>query len=282
APVTVAGTLPPRGDAVRSPGPGGELLPNRPQLPAGDSGIAEAILPRFSPHEPIYFIAGPDRPNAKFQVSFKYQVFNPEGSWSQTFPPLSGLHLAYSQTSFWDWEGDSAPFFDNSYRPELLWSAKDWRLEDGGLVSRLGLQVGVNHESNGRDGPESRSLNVAYVRPSVTFGNPEGFFVTFAPKLYAYLDQADENKDIEDYRGYGDLRLIVGDRNGLQAAVIGRVGDDWDKGSVQLDLSYPTRKFFGGNVDMYLHAQVFSGYGESLLEYNRYSNRVRFGVSIVR
>jgi outer membrane phospholipase A len=141
----------------------------------------------------------------------------------------------------------------------------------------------VQHESNGRDEEDSRSLNIAYVRPAVTFGDPEGLFVTFAPRVYTYIGGQDAaNADIEDYRGHTDLRLIAGDRNGLQLAVIGRVGDDWDKGSVQFDLSYPTRKLLGGNIDMYLHAQYFTGYGESLLEYDRYSNRFRLGFSIVR
>lgn len=263
-------------------GPGNEPLPNEPALPPNDSGIAEAILPRFSPHEPIYFLVGPDRPNAKFQVSFKYQVLNPEGSWSQTIPPLSGLHLAYSQTSFWDLEDDSAPFLDSSYRPEVLWSAKDWRIEDS-VVSRVGFQLGLMHESNGRDGGDSRSLNTFYIRPSVTFGDPEGMFVTFAPRMYTYVFGMDATNDnIADYRGHFDLRLIAGERDGLQLAVIGRVGDDWDKGSVQFDLSYPMRRFFNNNVDLYLHAQYFTGYGESLLGYDEYTNRWRVGVSIVR
>lgn len=261
---------------------GRESLPNEPALPPNDSGVAEAILPRFSAHEPIYFIAGPDKPNAKFQVSFKYQIFNPDGPWSQAFPPLSGIHLAYSQTSFWDLESDSAPFLDSSYRPELLWSAKDWRIENS-VVSRLGLQLGINHESNGQDGGDSRSLNVAYIRPSITFGDPDGFFFTFAPKIYTYVFGMDAtNDDIADYRGHADLRLIAGERDGLQLAVIGRVGDDWDKGSVQFDLSYPMRRFFNNNVDLYLHAQYFTGYGESLLDYDEYTNRWRVGVSIVR
>jgi len=261
---------------------GSRTLPNEPALPPNDSGIAEAILPRFSPHEPIYFVAGPDEPNAKFQVSFKYQIFNPAGSWSQAFGPLSGVHLAYSQTSFWDLEDDSAPFLDSSYRPELLWSAKDWRIEDS-IVSRLGLQIGLMHESNGRDGGDSRSLNIAYIRPNVTLGDPDGFFLTFSPRFQTYVFGMDAtNDDIADYRGHFDLKLVAGERDGLQLAVVGRVGDDWEQGALQFDLSYPMRRFFNNNVDLYLHAQYFTGFGESLLEYDRQTNRFRVGVSIVR
>ena len=260
---------------------GSEVLPNRAAVPVGDSGIAEAILPRFSPHEPIYFIAGADRPNAKFQISFKYQIFNPEGDWAKSFWPLAGFHVAYTQTSLWDWEGESAPFKDSSYRPELIWSAPDIR-PDSKVVSRLGLQAGFQHESNGRDGDESRSMNVVYVRPSVTFGDDNGLFLTVAPKIVAYVSDLGDNPDIKDYRGFGELRLIAGQRDGLQASVSARIGDDWDKGSVQIDLSYPLRKLLGGNVDLYLHAQYFNGFGESLLDYNQSTSQFRMGFSLVR
>jgi phospholipase A1 len=260
---------------------GAEVLPNRAAVPVGDSGLAEAILPRFSPHEPIYFIAGADRPNAKFQISFKYQIFNPEGPLAQRFWPIAGFHVAYTQTSLWDWEGESAPFRDSSYRPELLWSAPDIR-PDSKVVSRIGFQAGLQHESNGRDGADSRSLNVVYARPSVTFGDYKGLFLTVAPRVQAYVADLGDNPDIKDYRGYGELRLIAGHRDGLQASVAARVGDDWDKGSVQVDLSYPLRQLLGGNVDLYLHAQYFNGFGESLLDYNESTSQFRVGFSLVR
>jgi len=61
------------------------------------------------------------------------------------------------------------------------------------------------------------------------------------------------------------------------------VGDDWDKGSVQMDLSYPLRKFTLFKwLDVYAHAQIYTGYGESLLRYNGERHDVRFGLSLVR
>ena len=195
------------------------------------------------------------------------------------------MHVAYSQTSFWDLEGESKPFFDNSYRPELLWSADDLRLKmTPSVVSRLGMQAGLQHESNGKEGADSRSLNIAYIRPSFTFGDAkgDGLFLTFAPKAFAYIGDIGDNPDIKDYRGHFELRGIVGWQEGLQLSTIGRVGDDWDKGSVQFDLSYPLRKVFAGNIDLFLHAQYFNGFGESLLEYNESTSAFRLGVSLVR
>jgi hypothetical protein len=74
----------------------------------------------------------------------------------------------------------------------------------------------------------------------------------------------------------------VGQRGGLQLAAIGRIGDDWDKGSLQLDLSYPLRPLLRNNIDVFLHAQFFTGYGESLLDYNESDTTFRVGLAVVR
>lgn len=248
------------------------------------SGFVEYFASHFSGHEPVYFLFGTERPNAKFQFSFKYRVLNPEGSWSKAIPALGGFHLAYSQTSFWDLEGESKPFYDNSYRPELLFAydsilPKDWNIPG---VSRVGLQLGLQHESNGRAGADSRSMNIAYVRPIFVFGEEKGLFLTLAPRVFTYVQDVDDNPDIADYRGHADLRATVGWDGGLQLAAVARLGDDADKGSLQLDLTYPLRQRLGGNMDVYLHAQFFTGYGESLLDYNRSDNTFRLGISMVR
>jgi hypothetical protein len=75
-------------------------------------------------HEPFYFIAGTKSPNAKIQLSFKYRLLSAEdspNSWANDQPWLEGFHFAYTQTSLWDWRKESAPFFDTSYKPELLY-----------------------------------------------------------------------------------------------------------------------------------------------------------------
>jgi outer membrane phospholipase A len=254
-------------------------------------GLAEYFAGHFSAYEPVYFLVGPERPNGKFQISLKYQVFNPDESVAKAVPALAGLHVAYSQTSFWDLEGDSKPFFDNSYRPELLLSYPDLLpgpadQDDIGILRQLGLQIGLQHESNGRAGDASRSTNYIYVRPIFTFGDPagdqRGLFLTVAPRVHAYLGDLSDNPDIKEFRGYGDLKMVFGQREGLQLAAIGRIGSHADKGSLELDLTYPLRPLLGNNVDMFLHAQYFTGYGESLLLYNDADNTFRLGVSLIR
>ncbi|MGN6644344.1 MAG: phospholipase A, partial [Verrucomicrobiota bacterium] len=132
----------------------------------------------FFGYEPFYFVAGTESPNAKFQISFKYRLLNDHGWLAEKAPLLSGFHVAYSQTSLWDWNAASAPFFDSSYRPEFLYS---WDRIFGGEPTnwfQLDFQTGVQHESNGRSEPESRSLNIAYLRPRLTFGKDSGLQLT--------------------------------------------------------------------------------------------------------
>jgi phospholipase A1 len=261
----------------------------RDPAPQSESDLVEILGYRFRPHEPLYFLYGGDRPNGKFQISFKYQLFDPEGTLAERFPAVAGLYIGYTQTSFWDLQGESKPFFDTSYRPEILVSYDDVDRfltgDNGRLLPEwisLNFQAGVKHESNGMGGPESRSINTAYIRPIVTFGDRAGWFVTAAPTIWTYLPDDDDNPDIEDYRGYGDLKLVAGQAGGLQLAFISRVGDDWEHPAFQFDLSFPLRPITQGNVDLYLHAQYFTGWGESLREYNERGDSLRFGISLVR
>jgi outer membrane phospholipase A len=233
----------------------------------------------FSPYEPNYFSAGSSGPtNAKFQVSLKFRLFNPE---TQT-PFLEKLYIAYSQTSIWAIGSSSKPFYDSSYRPSLFFLDEDVSQWPFGNWSRLGFQAGVEHESNGKDGTASRSIIIGYVRPTLTLPLADPYFVSISPKIYSYLEKSD-NPDIAYYRGYSDVLVKVGATDGIQLATTMRKGTGQDPYSVELDLSYPLKTATLGNLGGYLHLQYFNGYGESLLDYNRKVRpQFRIGLMITR
>jgi outer membrane phospholipase A len=236
----------------------------------------------FFPHEPFYFIAGIESPNAKFQISFKYQLFTGAGWLAEHIHPLTNFYLGYSQTSLWDWNKPSAPFFDSSYRPELLY----WmpQVDKGKWADwlRLDLQGGVQHESNGRDEDFSRSLNIVYVKPTVFFGKPDGFQLSLAPRAWVYVGDVVDNPDIKDYRGYFDVRTVIGWQDHAQLAATGRVGDDFDHASLQLDFTYPLWEVPLVRSSLFFHVQYFIGYGESLLLYNKRGSSIRAGFALFR
>jgi outer membrane phospholipase A len=235
----------------------------------------------ISGYEPFYFIAGTKSPNAKFQISFAYQLLNNESWLATNAPALKGFHIAYTQSSLWDWNAPSAPFYDTSYKPELFYS---WERVVSGQPTnwiQLDLQGGLKHESNGKGGADSRSLNIAYFRPTLVWGRDDGLQLTLQPRTWVYLGDLSNNPDIADYRGYADLRVITGWKRGLQLSALGRMGRDGNHGSLQLDLTYPTMRLFG-SFSLYLDVQYFTGYGESLLGYDKKSDQFRAGFSLFR
>jgi len=233
---------------------------------------------RLSFHEPMFAVLGRGiEANAQFQLSFKLRLYEPADKTSRRL--AHNLYFSYTQASFWDLASESKPFVDTRYVPGLFYYVPNtaWRL--GG--NAVGIATGLEHESNGRDGTDSRSIDTVFVRPYFTFGDASAFHVTFSPKLYGYLEKSD-NPDISDYRGYGDYRFTYGKNNHWQIAWVLRKGTLSDVGSSDLQVTYPLNRMFPG-VAGYLMVQYFTGYGETLLNYNqREPWSLRFGYAISR
>jgi len=252
-----------------------------PETPDKGNEPGSFFKEHISGYEPMYFIAGTKSPNAKFQVSFAYQLLNNEGALAENVPLLKGFHLAYTQVSLWDWNAASSPFYDTTYKPELFYAWNNLTHAKPSDWIQLDLQGGLQHASNGKDGLSSRSMNIAYLRPTLTVGPDDGLQLTLQPRVWAYLGDLSDNPDIADYRGYADLRMVLGWKRGLQLSALGQLGRDGNHGSLQLDLTYPTMRFFG-SFSLYLDVQYFTGYGDSLLGYNQKSDQLRVGVALFR
>jgi outer membrane phospholipase A len=233
--------------------------------------------PPLSENEPMYFVIGASSGwTSRFQLSFKYRLFDTGAGFGREQPWLTGFYFAYTQNSIWDLSSESKPFRDTNYRPSLFWR---WlRTDDRTWID--GVRVGVEHESNGGEGTASRSLNIAFVRPewrwkTASFGSFE-----FTPKAYAYLSKG-ENPDIERYRGYVDWRARWDSGDDWIVTTLARLGTA-RKGSVQVDVARRGRDLKIGPIGGYFYAQYFNGYGESLLDYDvRRTAQLRFGFAIV-
>lgn len=233
-----------------------------------------------SVYEPVYFLVGGDGGlNAKLQISLRYQLFDNRGALANRLPWIDDLYLSYSQTSLWDLGELSKPFKDSSYRPRVFYANNDLaRFFDGQL--RVGVESGFGHESNGKEGEESRSFNMLYVRPAVTYGDPWGLRFFAAPLIHNYVADG-ENRDIKDYRGYVDWMFGFGSKGGLDFWTTLRKGERSNYGSMELNLSYPLSKLSGGDLTGWLTLQYFNGYGESLLDYNRkLDSQLRLGIAV--
>lgn len=236
----------------------------------------DGFQPPLTENEPVYFVMGTrGGTNARFQLSFKYRLFDRGLGWGGEQPWLSGFYLGYTQTSLWNLSGDSKPFRDTSYRPSLFWAWQ--RSDDKTWIDAL--RAGFEHESNGRDGVQSRSIDIVFLRPEWHWQLDNGKRMEFTPKAYGYLDK-EENPDIQRFRGYVDWRLRYGDeiRSWVATARLGTAG----KGSLTLDWFERTRVLGFGPVSGYFHVQFFSGYGEDILDYDqRFKSQLRLGFAIV-
>jgi len=248
---------------------------------AGSSALVDKPPPlAVSVYEPVYFVIGGDGGlNAKFNLSFRYRLFEEHGKLAEKLPWIDDLYLSFSQTSLWDLGDLSKPFRDSSYRPRLFYANYDLaRMWDGRV--RVGVEAGAGHESNGKDGDDSRSYNMYYVRPTFTAGDPDGLRFYFAPLIHDYLAD-DENPDLADYRGYVDWLVGFGSKGGLDFWTTLRKGQRSNFGSVEANVSYPLAKLSNGVLTGWLMFQYFNGYGESLLDYNhKLDAQFRLGIAV--
>jgi outer membrane phospholipase A len=244
------------------------------RVTARPSSIDEAPL---SEEEPVYFVLGPRGGwNARFQLSFKYRLFDQGSGFGAEQPWLSGFYFGYTQNSEWDLQAASKPFRDTSYRPSLFWK---WERADNHTWIDA-ARLGVEHESNGQAGEESRSINTLFLRPEWRWRSEGGRLLEFTPKVYAYLNKS-ENPDISDFRGHVDWRVRYDSGGEWISTAVARVGNA-GHGSLLLDISRRTRDVRVGPLSGYLHLQLFDGYGETIVDYNiRRKAQIRIGLAIV-
>jgi phospholipase A1 len=204
-----------------------------------------------------------DSTEAEFQLSFKARL------WA-TDDRRFGVWAAYTQRSQWQvYNSDlSAPFRETNYEPEVFVTYNP-ELSYGGFDWRL-LNVGYNHQSNGRADPISRSWD----RLIAEFGIERGDFALLVRPWVVIDDGGDDNPDITDYMGWGDITATY-KWEGHSFTVMGRGNPETGKGTVQLTWMSPPVL---GPLRAYVEA--FSGYGDSLIDYNWYQNTIGVGISL--
>ncbi|MFG0815647.1 phospholipase A [Raoultella sp. FYR_9] len=198
----------------------------------------------------------------KFQLSLAFPL------WRGILGENSLLGASYTQKSWWQLSNskESAPFRETNYEPQLfLGFATDYQLAGWALRD---VEMGYNHDSNGRSDPTSRSWNRLYARLMAQNGN---WLVEVKP--WYVVGSTNDNPDITKYMGY--YRLKVGYQ--LGDAILSAQGQyNWNSGygGAELGVSYPITR----HVRFY--TQVYSGYGESLIDYNFNQTRVGVGVTL--
>jgi phospholipase A1 len=209
-----------------------------------------------------------DSAEGRIQLSFKTKVA--EGLLGTS----SDLWFGYTQVSYWQVGNrrQSSPFRETNYEPEAtLVVPVDWGL--GGLRMRF-LGLTLNHQSNGQGGSLSRSWNRLIGEAAAEYG-PWSFHFRPWTRVFASSADRDDNPDIEDYAGRGELSVSWRRRGHVVTATARHSlrADERSRGSARLDWAFPLAGSLNG------HVQVFSGYGLNLIDYNHRQTTIGIGVS---
>lgn len=206
---------------------------------------------------------------AKFQLSLKTKAVE------NILGDNGDLWLGYTQSSRWQVYNseESRPFRETNYEPEasLIFRTNydllglNWRM--------LGLTI--NHQSNGRSDPLSRSWN----RVMLNLGFEKDNFALMVRPWYRFEEKRedDNNPEIKNYIGRGDMTAFYRYKEHDFSLMLRHTlkGGDENHGAVQFDWSFPISGRLRGQF------QLFDGYGESLIDYNHRATYVGLGVSLM-
>ena len=224
------------------------------------------VLPFYFTVSPYHQIYAGNTPNnqkvhsSELKAQFSFEV----PLWQNILGKDSKLSAAYTQKMFWQVYAKSQYFRETNYQPEIFITKR--------IMPNLWLALGAEHESNGRGDTMERSWNRAYV--NVIFSR-DNFAARIRPWLLIFKSNSSSlhNPDITDYMGHGEIILSYKfHKVNFNLTMRNNFESGFKRGANQLDISFPV------STKIKLYTQIFSGYGQSLIEYNHFTNA--FGVGI--
>ncbi len=229
-----------------------------------------------SPTQAVFPEPDNKRVEAKFQLSMRTKAM-------QDIPWAGGdLWAAFTLQAYWQiYSGDdSHPFRNTDYQPELTWVRAiptQWSALPFGWRWRY-AQLGLAHESNGQVDPLSRSWNRYYIGTGADNGDWAVNF-KFNQRITESRD-SDNNPDLVKYIGRGQLGVLWA--NGRQTALLEyhaplRFNT---RGAVRFEYTYPV--FSDQPNGLRWFVQAFSGYGDTMTDYNFRQTSIGAGVTFLQ
>ncbi len=223
-----------------------------------NNDLYSAVAPYRDTDSPFY-----GKTEAEFQISFFAPLV--EDVFFENFDLLLGYtHHAWWQLYNASW---SKPFRETNYAPELFFR-KSIEIPNGSERKFMFVDLGYNHESNGQFESLSRSWNRIFLRSHYS---AEKFLVVLSAwHRLPEPNEEDENPGIQEYYGYGDLAVFY---------ALGKHTFDFKmpfskSPGVEFGYSFPIKDFYR------FYVNYKSGYGHSLIEYNRSIERVGIGITL--
>lgn len=228
--------------------------------------------PYFGLYKDNYFVFGPaigqrmtkENTNVKFQISVAQRLTK------STLPLGTYLYLFYSQKVFWNVLENSMPMTDLNFNPGIGLSKP--LFVKNRFIGKVSLIL--EHESNGRDGDQSRSWNKISLAANIMV-DPN---LMIHGKVWIPIVDGMNNKDILDYSGIYQIGMQVFSSNRrFTGSVVLTKRRGWNFNyNTSLELAYRVWK----RDNQYLFLQYYNGYGEGLLDYNKFHSQLRIGLVI--
>lgn len=221
-----------------------------------------------NPRNQVPFTYPLDHKDVKFQISIKSDLF--------TVAERHTFWAAYTQQSHWQVfdTQHSSPFRESNYEPEFIYSYRPHELGSESTLAVSFINASFVHQSNGQSLPRSRSWNRSYVQFGLEHLFASGDRLALLPRVWRRVGGGgvdDDNPDIMNYMGHGDLELRYYHGHGLFSAIA-------RTRALQLGLALPLRVL--GIKNSNFHLQYFHGYGESLIDYNQKHTTYGVGLSM--
>ena len=193
------------------------------------------------------------------------------------------LWVGYTGLSYWQvFNSDlSRPFRNTDHEPEVFYVYPTTAQLPFGWRWRY-TGVGLVHQSNGQSDPLSRSWNRYYLMTGLELDNRWQVQAKVWKRMKESADD-DNNPNIQDYIGRGELKLgwNVNRGNWLGLTARGSLNGH-GKGSGRLEWMHTLGEgWMGGKSNLRLHAQLFHGYGDTLLDYNYKRTALSLGFSLL-
>lgn len=245
-----------------------------PKLQLNSDSIREDFdnRPFFGLYKDNYFVFGPSiahRPSAQ-NTNVKFQISIAQRLSKSVLPFGTYAYLFYSQKCFWNVLENSMPMTDLNFNPGLG-LAKPLFVRDK-FIGKVMLVL--EHESNGRDGDDSRSWNKISLGANIMIG-PN---LMVHGKFWIPIVDGENNRDILDYSGIYQIGMQMQSLNQRftgSVTLVKRRG--WNLNyNVIAELGMRMWK----NANEFLFVQLYNGYGEGLLEYNKFHSQLRVGLLI--
>lgn len=195
------------------------------------------------------------------------------------------LWFGYTQQSYWQlFNGSlSRPFRATDHEPEVIYIYPHQIPLAGGWNYRLS-GLGLVHQSNGQSLPLSRSWNRVYVMGAAEKTLGPDSSLSLQGRVWQRLQETpnnDDNPGIENYIGRAELtgNWQISKTNTLGVTVRHSLRSD-ARGSTRIDwMTAPASS--PAYTGLRYHLQLFSGYGDSLVDYNRKRTVLSVGLSLV-